>query len=218
MTKSDTQLQRDVMDELRWDPSVGRVEVGVAVKDGVVTLSGQVDSFAKKYSIERAAERVSGVRAIAEDLEVQLPTSSRRSDTDVAHAVANALQWDIEVPDDRIKARIDNGWVWLDGEVEWQFQKLASERAVRYLTGVKGVTNNIQIRKQASVPDVKLRIETALKRAAEVDADKIEIETHDGRITLRGKVRSWAAREEAERAAWSAPGVTAVDDELAVSV
>lgn len=216
--KTDVQLQRDVIDELRWDPSVGSAEIGVAVKNGVITLSGQVESFAKKYAAVRAAERVAGVRVVAEEVTVVLPGSFKRTDTDLAHIVASTLKWDVQVPDDKVKARIEDGWVWLEGEVDWQYQSGAAERAVRNLTGVKGVTNLLQVKKRASIPDVKQHIENALKRHAELDAKKIAIEASDGRVTLRGKVRSWAERQDAELAAWAAPGVTNVNDELLVEI
>jgi osmotically-inducible protein OsmY len=218
MIKTDVQLQRDVIDELRWDPSVGTAEIGVAVKNGVVTLTGQVESFAKKYAALRAAERVAGVRVIAEELTVVLPGSFKRTDTDLAHVVASTLKWDVQVPDERVKARVEDGWVWLEGEVDWQYQCAAAERAIRNLTGVKGVTNLLQVEKRPSMSDVKRHIENALKRHAELDADKISIETTDGRVTLKGKVRSWSERQDAEHAAWSAPGVTNVNDELLVEV
>lgn len=218
MIKSDSQLQRDVIEELRWDPSVGTTEIGVAAKDGIITLSGQVESFAMQYAAVRAAERVAGVRAVAEELTVHLPLSSSRTDTEIAHTVADRLRWDIDVPDDKIKARVNDGWVWLEGEVPWQFQKNAAERAVRYLTGVKGVTNLITIKAHASVPDVKQRIEDALKRHAELDSKQIKVDALNGKVILRGTVRSWAEREDAERAAWSAPGVVAVEDDLAVHI
>lgn len=216
MIKTDAQLQRDVIDELKFDPSVGQTEIGVAAKDGVITLSGQVDSFARKYSAVRAAERVAGVRAVAEEVSVKLPMSSKRTDTEIAHALSERLRWDIDVPDERVKARVEDGWVWLDGEVDWQYQKNSAERSIRYLTGVKGVTNLVAIRKHASVPDVKSRIENALKRHAERDSDQIKVEAYDGTVTLRGSVGSYAERNEVERAAWSAPGVTKVDDQIAI--
>ena len=217
MTKSDAQLQSDVQQELMWDPSVGRSEIGTACKNGVVTLSGQVDSYAQKYAAMRAAERVTGVRVVADELRVKVPFSFKRTDIEIAHAVAETLSWDVEVPDDRIKARVDEGWVWLDGDVEWEYQRSAAERAVRYLTGVRGVTNNLKLSARSWIPDVKSRIESALKRSAEADAGHITVEAANGSVTLSGRVRSWAARQEAERAAWSAPGVTLVKDELTVS-
>lgn len=218
MIKSDSQLQRDVIDELRWDPSIGRMEIGVACKDGVVTLSGNADTFSRKYNIVKAAERVTGVKAVAEELKVVLPSSSVRPDTDIAHAVVEGLRWDVDVPDEGVKARVDEGWVWLEGEVEWQYQRSAAERAVRYLTGVKGVTNLISIKHRASAPDVKQRIESAIKRHAEQDARHITVEALDGKVTLRGSVRSWAERTDAENAAWGAPGVSKVDDQLTIQI
>lgn len=216
MFKSDSKLQTDVIDELRWDPSVGAAEIGVAAKNGVVTLSGQVSSYAKKYAAAHAAERVAGVRAIADELTVELPSSFKRSDADVAHSVAAVLTWDVNVPDDKIKARVDGGWVWLEGEVDWQYQSEAAVRAIRNLTGVRGVTNLLQIKQRASAPDVQQCIESALKRHAEIEAKRIHVDALDGRVTLRGEVRSWAERQDAERAVWGAPGVSTVLDELVV--
>jgi osmotically-inducible protein OsmY len=216
--KTDSQLQRDVIDELKWDPTVGAAEIGVASKDGVITLSGQVDSYAKKYAAERAAERVAGVKAIAEDLKVKVPSSFQRSDTDIAHAVVSALSWDIEVPDDRIKSKVENGWIWLEGDVEWQYQKTAAERAVRYLTGVHGVTNLITVKpKRVSPFEVGNKIKDALRRSAEMDANRITVQAAGGEVTLKGTVRSFAERVDAERAAWAAPGVTKVRDEILIS-
>jgi osmotically-inducible protein OsmY/nucleotide-binding universal stress UspA family protein len=217
MIKTDAQLQKDIIEELRWDPAVGMAEIGVAAKLGVVTLTGQVDSLAKKYAATRAAERVAGVRAVAEDLKVVLPHSHIRTDTDLAHSVVSTLRWDVQVPDDSVKARVEDGWVTLEGKLEWQYQIAAAERAVRNLTGVRGVSNQILLKTRASAPDVKHRIETALKRHAELDANQIQVDVLNGHVTLTGKVRSWAERQQAEVAAWSAPGVTKVDDELAVS-
>lgn len=214
--RTDSQIQSDVVAELRWDPSVGGVEIGVAVKSGVATLSGHVDSFAKKFAAIHAAERIAGVKAVADELKVLLPSDMKKTDTEIAHAIVNALTWDIEVPNEKIHARVDEGWVWLEGDVDWQYQKGSAERAVRYLTGVRGVTNLIRIKQRAFAPEVRKRIEDALKRNAELDAKRITIETADGKVVLRGTVRSWTEREDAERAAWSAPGVSIVDDQLAV--
>ena len=218
MRKSDEQLRKDVLDELHWDPSVGRAEIGVVSRDAVVTLTGQVDSFAKRWAAMKAAERVKGVVAVADELTVHLPTDLRRTDMDIAHMVAEALRWDIQVPDERIKARVDEGWVSLDGEVDWEYQRNAALRAVRNLTGLRGITNNITLKARAWAPEVKTRIETALKRTADVDAGHITVLADQGKVTLKGTVHSWSAREDAERAAWSAPGVTWVKDELVVGV
>lgn len=218
--KTDTQIREDIFQELKWDPAVSDTEIGVAVKNGVATLSGNVATFAQKFAADRAAERVVGVRAIADDVTVKIPSNQARSDTDIAHAVANALKWDTEVPDEKVKARIDNGWIWLEGEVEWQFQKLAAERAVRNLTGVKGVTNTIELKPQspASPAAVSTKIREALMRSAEFDANRIVVEVEQGKVTLRGTVRSYAERKEAERAAWSAPGVTALEDKIVIGI
>jgi osmotically-inducible protein OsmY len=216
MRRSDEQLQKDVLEELKWDPSIGRTEIAVVARDGVVTLSGQTDSFAKKWSAMKAAERVAGVIAVADEVNVKLPTDYRRTDVDIAHAVANALRWDVQVPDEKVKARVNEGWVTLDGEVEWEYQRSAAVRAVRFLTGVRGVSNNITLKKVAWAPEVKDRILSALKRNADVDASHITVVATDGKVKLSGKVHSWSARQDAENAAWSAPGVTFVDDELVV--
>jgi osmotically-inducible protein OsmY len=207
--KSNSELQQDVIDELRWDPSTRDCEIGVAARDGVVTLSGEVSSYAQKLAAEAAAERVAGVRALAEDL----------SDTDLAHACLNALKWDVDVPDDRLQLKVENGWVTVEGTVSTHFQRQAAERAVRYLTGVKGIINHAVVKPAGvSTTEVGRKIKAALHRSAELDASRIQVETHDGRVTLKGTVRSWAERTDAERAAWSAPGVTAIDDQIVVGV
>jgi osmotically-inducible protein OsmY len=216
MIKTDSQLRQDVVDELAWDPQVGPAEIGVAASNGVVTLGGQVGSYAAKTAALKAAERVAGVRAVADEMKVRLPFASARTDVDIAHAVANALRWDTQVPDSQVKARVDSGWVWLDGEVDWQFQRSAAERAVRFLTGVVGVSNDITIKRNAWAPEVRDRINRALKRNAEIDGARISVEAADGKVTLKGRVHSWSARSDAEHAAWSAPGVTSVKDELVV--
>lgn len=216
--KSDSQLQRDVTEELHWDPQVGRTEVGIAVRDGVVTLTGTVNTYAQKLAAERAAERVSGVKAIADDLAVKLPGFGKRSDTEIAHAAVNALTWDTEVPEEKITVKVDNGWITLDGLVPYRYQSEAAERAVRYLIGVKGVTNLMKVEPAPSVSEVKTKIEDAFKRSAEIDSGHVTVEASDGKVTLKGTVRSWTERRDAERAAWSAPGVKQVDDRIVVSV
>jgi len=216
--KTSTQLQKDVIEELRWDFNTRDCEIGVAAMDGVVTLSGVVPSYSKKLAAERAAERVSGVRAIAEELTVKVPSSCKRTDTELAHAAVGALKWDIDVPDDTIHLKVENGWITLDGSVQSHFERAAAERAVRNLTGVHGLSNRIKIQAASVKPDeVVQKIKAALHRSAEFESSNIVVETMDGRVTLRGSVRSWAERMDAERAAWQAPGVTALDDQLVVS-
>jgi osmotically-inducible protein OsmY len=216
-----TKLQHDVLEELEWEPSLDAAHIGVAAtQPGVITLTGSVATYAEKVAAERAAKRVSGVRAVANDIEVHPVGSFKRSDTDLAQAVLRALEWDIAVPDEKIKARVADGWVTLEGDVALQFQRAAAENAVRRLNGVRGVTNQIrlQIRPTVQPAEVKNRIEAAFRRSAEIDARGIRVDASDSSITLRGKVRTWAEREEAERAAWAAPGVAAVKDELVVGV
>jgi osmotically-inducible protein OsmY len=216
--KTDLQLQRDVLDELKFEPSIREAEIGIAAKGGVVTLTGFVDSYAEKFAAERTAERVGGVKAVADEIKVKLPGTHQRSDTDIAHAVVNALRWDIQVPDDRIKATVEEGWIALEGDVEWQYQKWAAEGAVRNLTGVKGVTNLIAVKpKNASTHEVGQKIKDSMRRHAERDADRITIDAKDGRVTLRGTVSSFSERQDAERAAWQALGVTNVEDLIAVA-
>lgn len=216
--KSDTQLHKDIVEELRWDPRVKEAEIAVSAKDGVVTLTGSVETYAQKYAAERAVERVAGVRAVADDLHVRVPGSFVRTDTDIAHSAINALRWDIEVPDDKITVKVDAGWVTLKGEVPWQYQRSAAERSVRYLSGVKGISNLIEVKPKISPVEVKSKIEAALKRNAELDAKLITVETKDDKVILKGSVRSWAERTDAERAAWAAPGVKEVDDRLVVTI
>jgi osmotically-inducible protein OsmY len=217
-TRTDEDIQRDVLAELEWDARVQPNEIGVAVKNGVVTLTGWVDSYVKKWAAERAALRVRGVKAVVNDIEVRLPTSAERTDTDIAAAAVRALEWDALVPADKVQVTIDRGWVTLRGEVEWEYQRRAAERAVRQLAGVRGVTNLITVRPRvsASPEELKHRIEQALTRNAETDARRITVHVENGGVVLSGTVRSWWEKEEAERVAWSAPGVVSVENRIVV--
>lgn len=220
LTKTDEQIQRDVLEELKWDARVQPNEIGVAVKDGVVTLMGWVDSYAKKWAAEEAAFHVRGVKAVANDVEVRLPSSAERTDADIAAAATRALEWDAFVPIDRIKVTVSRGWVTLEGQVNWEFERHDAERVVRRLAGVKGVTNLITVspRIQPSPTDLKRKVEDALVRDAETDAQRIQVEVQGNKVILRGKVRAWAERQEAERVAWSAPGVTSVENRITIEV
>jgi len=210
------ELQKDVAEELKWEPRLKEDEIGVAVKDGVVTLTGFVPDYAQRRTAAKAAERVVGVRAVAQELVVKVPEMFHHSDTELAHRVVNAFAWDVEVPSEKIRAQVQDGWVTLEGTVEWQFQRNAAERAVRYLGGIKGVTNLIAIAPTVSSYDVAQRIKAALHRTADIEAKRVEVTARDGNVVLTGSVRSWPERADIERAAWSASGVMAVDDRLAV--
>jgi osmotically-inducible protein OsmY len=214
--RTDSEIQRDIEDEMRWDPSLANDDIAVAVRDGVVTLAGYVKSYLDKWQAERVAGKVRGVKAIANDLQVKLPSSSERPDPDIARAAIDALKWNIAVPADRIKVKVDNRWVTLEGDVDWNFEREAAERAVRSLTGVKGVTNLITVRARPTPQDVKRKIKEALERHAEFDAERITVDVDGNKAILRGTVRSYAEKRDAERAARNAPGITEVENDLTV--
>jgi osmotically-inducible protein OsmY len=212
--KSDMDLRRDVERELEWEPSIDARRIGVTVADGIVTLTGAVGSYSEKWKAERVVERLAGVKGIANDIVVE--PKAERSDTDIAKAAVDALKWNVLVPSDRVKVKVDNGWVRLTGEVAWDYQRRAAERAVRDLPGVKGITNLIAVVPGVAPEQVKKKIEEALTREALMDAKGVAVDVSGSTVTLRGTVRSWAERREAETAAWAAPGVSEVRNEISV--
>jgi osmotically-inducible protein OsmY len=214
LNRTDQELQQDVLAELKWDAQIQPNEIGVSVKDGVVTLTGWVDSYLKKWSAEEAAHKVAGVKAVANDIEIKLATERR--DPDIAEAAVHALEWDAFVPSGKVQVTVSKGWVTLKGEVEWQYQKQDAERVVRRLTGVKGVTNLITVKPRVTPSELRKKIEDALVRNAELDANKIKVEVQGSKAVLKGTVRAWAEKEEAARVAWSAPGITSVENLITV--
>jgi osmotically-inducible protein OsmY len=214
--KADSDIRDDVEAELKWDPSIDDKKIGVIVNNGVVTLTGEVGNFAGKWSAEDVAKRVSGVRAVANDIQVKIPLSGVRSDTDIAGAAANALQWNVSLAGTQIKPVVKEGWVTLSGNVSWGFQRISAENTVRNLMGVKGVTNDVIVASTVKVADVKQRIEEAFKRHAVLDAKDIEVKVDSSTVTLKGHVHTWQEHDEATRAAWAAPGVANVENRLLI--
>ena len=214
---SDEQLQNDVLEQLRWEPGVNSADIGVTVKSGVVTLSGKVNSLAKKSAIEKAVKRMPGVKAIALDVEIEIPGCSTRTDSDIALAAENALKWDVLVPHNQITVTVFNGFITLEGEVDRHFQKEAAEHAVSRLEGVRAVDNLIVVKPKVEPVEVREKIEAAFKRDATLDAEKIQVSADGSTVTLSGTVRSWTEADEAETAAWAAPGVSTVVSKLTVS-
>jgi osmotically-inducible protein OsmY len=216
MQLNDTSIQNDVIAELKWEASLRDDDIAVAVRDGVVTLAGFVDSYTDKWTAERVASRVHGVRAVANDIVVKLPAGAKRPDPDIARAALDALKWNVSVPADRVKVKVDNGWVTLEGDVDWHYQREAAEKAIRPLRGVVGVSNLLTVRETPMPSDVKAKITGALQRAAALDADRITVTIEGHTAILRGTVRSYAEFRDAERAARNARGVTQVRNELKV--
>jgi len=216
--RTDLELQKDVIEELKWESSIKASDIGVSVTNGVVTLSGHVDSFTKKKAAEKAALRVAGVSAVAEDIVVRIGATDKKSDTEVAQAIITAIRWNNIIDENKIKVKVESGWVTLEGEVEWSFEKNAIEHTVENLIGVRGVSNLITISSKLKTNDIKQKITAAFHRSATLDANNIIVDSVGNTVILRGVVRSYAEKQDALRVAWNAPGVTKVDNKLIVDV
>lgn len=214
--KTDIELRRNVIDELDWEPSIDAAQIGVTAHAGIVTLTGTAKSYSEKMAAERVTKRLQGIKAIANDIEVRLPGTAERTDSDIARTAVDILKWRTVVPHDRIKVIVKGGCVTLEGDVDWQYQRYAAFDAVQHLDGVKGVSNMIVVKPRASAIDVKSRIDTAFRRNAGLDAQKVKVEAQAGKVTLHGQLHSWAERDEADRTAWAAPGVTEVENLIEV--
>jgi osmotically-inducible protein OsmY len=215
--RSDSDIRRDVEDELRWDPDLDPTDIAVSVNSGVVTLAGFVHSYTQKYQAETAAKRVAGAVGVVNDLEVRLPGIDERPDPEIARDAIARIKSELPFSWEKIRVVVKNGWLTLEGEVEWNYQRQRAEEAVRRVRGLKGVTNSIEVKPRVAPMEIRRKIEEALRRAAELDASRITVETTGNEVILRGTVRSWAERQEAERAAWAAPGVAKVDNRIIVS-
>jgi osmotically-inducible protein OsmY len=215
--RSDIDIKRDVEAELRWNPDIDATDIAVSVKNGVVTLSGFVRSYGQKYEAEQTAKRVNGVTAVANDIEVRLPVFNQRPDPEIARDAVEEIEKNLPYSSDHIRVVVRDGWVTLEGSVEWNYQRQRAEQVVRRVRGVKGITNLIELQPRVPPVEVKHRIEEAFRRSAELDANRITVEADGGTVTLRGTVRSWAERQEAERVAWATPGVVRVENLIAIS-
>jgi osmotically-inducible protein OsmY len=216
-TRSDVELKDDILNELKWEPSIQEAGIGVIVENGIVTLSGAVESWATRSAAEEATQRVTGVAAVANELTVRLTTSYERTDADIAGAAAGALHWHVSVPRDRARVTVENGRVTLRGELDWQFQKATAAEAVAHLWGVTSVVNEIVLKPRVSPEDLKRKILVAIERNALLDVSDITVEAQGGRVVLKGRVRTWAEKDQACQTAWAAPGVTDVDNQLRVT-
>jgi osmotically-inducible protein OsmY len=215
---TDMLIQKDVMDEIKWEPALNASEIGVTVKNGIVTLSGQVDSFYKKTAAENAAKKVVGVKAVAEDIQVVVSPSFQKTDTDIAEAVLNSLKWHAAVQEEKIKIKVEDGIVRLEGEVEWEFQRSTAKSAIENISGVRAVINSITLKPKVTVADIQQKINAAFVRSATIDAGKVAAEVNGDKVTLRGTVRSLAEKNDAETAAWNAPGVSYVDSRIEIEM
>jgi osmotically-inducible protein OsmY len=219
--RTDTEVQNDVMEELKWEATINSIkatDIGVACRSGIVTLTGVVDSYSKKLAAEKATMRVAGVKAVANDIEVKLWSGFKKNDTDIAETILNAIKWSTSIPEEKVKVKVDEGWVTLEGDVEWEFQRYACKNAVEDLRGVRGVTNNIKvIATEPAINEIKEMIRSAIRRNAVMDANKIEVDISGTQVILKGEVRSLAEKNDAEEAAWSARGITQVDNRLEVN-
>lgn len=214
--RTDLEIQKDLVSQLAWEPFLKSSQIGISVKEGVVTLSGQVDSFAQKLHAEKAVFKVAGVRALAEDIHIGVSPAFKKTDAEIAASVLNALTWHSAVPQELIRVKVEDGIVTLEGEVEWEFQRNSAKNAVSPLLGVRHVNNLISIAPKVFITDVKSKISDALHRSASIDAEKVNVEVDGGRVILRGKVRSYAEKEDAEDAVWCAPGVTKLESYLEI--
>jgi osmotically-inducible protein OsmY len=216
--KTDAEIQKDVMEELKWEPAIHSSEIGVAVKNGVVTLSGTVDTYLEKKTAEKAALKVAGVKGIAEDIEINLAFNHQKTDSELAQAAVDAMRWNVLVPDDKIKVKVENAWVTAEGMVEWAYEQKAVRDALANITGIKGISNLVKVTPKVNPEDVKKKIAAAFERSATVDANSIHIENIGSKVLLTGKVRSYSEKREAERAAWNAPGVATVENNIEVKI
>ncbi|TIO11290.1 BON domain-containing protein [Mesorhizobium sp.] len=213
---TDITLRQNILDELEFEPSIDAAHIGVAVEDGIVTLTGHVSSYWEKTTAEDVVKRIKGVKGIAEEIEVRLVGLKGTADDEIAKRAVDAITWNVSIPRDKVQVKVQDGWITLMGKLEWQYQKNAAAEAVRGLAGVVGVANQIEITPRASGADIKKRIEDALKRDAETEAQAIRVHVLNGKVTLEGKVRAWSERQAAERAAWSSPGVRTVEDRISI--
>ncbi|SHF40045.1 BON domain-containing protein [Pedobacter caeni] len=216
--KSDAQIQKDVMAEIKWQPELNASEIGVACKNGVVTLSGQVDNYHQKITAEKAAKRVTGVKIVAEDIQVGMSPVGEKTDAEIAALVLTALKWNSAVQEEKIKIKVENGFVKLEGEAEWEYQRSQAKKAIEFLPGVKMVFNLITLKPKTRVQDIQKKITAAFQRSASIDSKAITIEVTGDKVVLRGKVRSFAEREDAEQAAWAAPGIVDVESKLEIDI